>query len=1567
MMISNNNSESSNSGEEYKKILDSFSEKIKIKDSLINKNNENKENNNNNYNNNKVYTITLSGNGAEPPFKAKGLILDHLGTLRIIIPAGLEVASLNPIIYTNYPSLNEQFQREKYSVFHKGPVNPYSGNNDLIFEQKIEKYGCFDYYVEWEDVEEGKTKRGELGTFQINPVLKINDFKLPSDGIILETFLTKCMGPLKDWEKHISMASKLGYNMIHYTPVQEIGASGSSYSIYDQQSISSKIFEPEKPTEQEKLQQLSQFIDRAEKEHNVLGMIDLVWNHTAHNSKWLNEHPEAGYNTDNSPHLKAAVLLDQTLCGFGKSLYGKEIESVEALEKLVKEINDKVIAPLKLWEYYVLNIEKEVEIFKNTYHSSNRVREAVPSSGSTFSPSFLKNIINNPTSEKQEMIKNISKNGTIRAPSYDRYSLHINLDYTYKILDSSPSFGPLTPEEQIQKYEDILKIVNLQLYREYDHDVEAIIKNITERIKYERISSHGPRLGVISSSKPLLNSYFTFIQFREPNGSIREIPLANNGWIFNHNPTIDFASSESRAYLRRDVIIWGDCVKMRYGNSPSDNPWLWEHMKTYTQKMARIFHAIRIDNCHSTPIHLAQYLLDAAREVRPDIYVTCELFTGSEEIDDIFVKKLGINSLIREAMQCHDPSEFSRVVYRYGGSPIGSVHDCEYHSKYPSTSQSYNTKPLKPTLPPALFMDCTHDNETPYQKRTVYDTLPNAAIVTMTVSAIGSTRGYDEIFPKTIDLVNETRLYNPNLNLSSGILPVRTLLNKLHLELSVNDYSETHIHQDGNLLFIQRYSPSLNQSIFCLSHSAFSSDQNNNYEDHEIIIPSKITELIFGARITNVHNNNQPFESKDLLKGFNVDCEILYSTKVLNQMCHLRDLNHDVGVVLKLKYFPKGSILIFRGELPKDCVESIKRIESYIGDQNKLNKTFENINLIDMNVLLYRINEEEKSVTGHGAYHLDNIGELPFCGLSGFVSVLKNIHQYNDLGHPLCENLRKGNWALDYISGRLNQRPNLSSVKDWLNYCFVHLKRLPRNLVPMYFYQIIITAYRASVDKSISLMPSFIQNANWFVHKLAVTTIQFFGVSTPLISNPNVLEGVQDREASLAAGFPHFATGYMRSWGRDTFISLRGILLVTGRYQEAINIIVGFGACLRFGLIPNLLDCGTKPRFNSRDSVWWYLRAIQDTYNCLPSEKEKEQFLQTKVYRLFSPPEYVSPYSTVSEIIQEILQAHASGIHFREPNAGREIDDRMRDEGFNIDIDLNRKNGFLYGGNRSNCGTWMDKMGESTKANNYGEPATPRDGAPIEITAMLYSTVSWLSSLYSSGKFKFGGVDLADESDKSKVTSFTYDQWSKLIQANFEKFYYIPSSNEDKQYTINTSYVHRRYIYKDVVGSANIYQDYQFRPNLCVAMSFAPQLFDNQHASKCIDVVRSHLAGPLGMKTLDPNDPSYHGNYDNAADSGYKPTSKGFNYHNGPEWVWVYGFFLESIIQFKHYPNISTKNHLIEGLLVNHKNHIQTSPRSSLPELTNRDGHYCRDSCDSQAWSIATILGALDKLSKNKN
>ena len=58
--------------------------------------------------------------------------------------------------------------------------------------------------------------------------------------------------------------------------------------------------------------------------------------------------------------------------------------------------------------------------------------------------------------------------------------------------------------------------------------------------------------------------------------------------------------------------------------------------------------------------------------------------------------------------------------------------------------------------PPAMFMECTHDNEMPGDLKSV---LVTAALCCMLPCAVGTVRGFDEMYGKRVDLVRERRRY----------------------------------------------------------------------------------------------------------------------------------------------------------------------------------------------------------------------------------------------------------------------------------------------------------------------------------------------------------------------------------------------------------------------------------------------------------------------------------------------------------------------------------------------------------------------------------------------------------------------------------------------------------------------------------------------------------------------------------------------------------------------------------------------------------------------------------------
>jgi glycogen debranching enzyme len=1373
---------------------------------------------------------------------------------------------------------------------------------------------------------------------------------LPLNALSIFSVISKFMGEYPvDWDKHLNGISQRNYNMVHFTPLMQRGASNSPYSIYDQLSFDPALF----PKGEEDIASL---VSRMEKEYGLLTLTDVVWNHTAHNSKWLEEHPEAGYSVETAPWLESALELDTALLKFGEDLESlglpTEFKSTKDLVTVMNAMRKQAVDGIRLWEFYAIDVKADKEKILDAWTSGKTDPASIQQ------PDLSKFGELGPKEQGQL----IREHGIPASKQvYGRFGRSVDATFgaaILTVLHGDYAQDTSAAEASLSK---LLDAVNLPLYEEYDTDVADIMDQLFNRIKYLRIDDHGPKMGPVNKDSPLIETYFTRLPLNETTKkhSPKALALVNNGWIWNADAMRDNAGPDSKAYLRREVIVWGDCVKLRYGNSPEDNPFLWDFMTKYTQLMAKYFNGFRIDNCHSTPLVVAEYLLDKARKVRPDLTVFAELFTGSEEADYVFVKRLGINALIREAMQAWSTAELSRLVHRHGGRPIGS-----FDVDLPSAGSSHaiasadagvageEITHIRPSPVPALFMDCTHDNEVPAQKRDARDTLPNAALVAMCASATGSVMGYDEIYPKLIDLVHEKRQYTSPFSSANklevgagegGIGGVKRLLNELHTMMGVEGYDETHIHHDGEYITVHRVHPKTRKGIFLIAHTAFPGNESG-----AILAPTHIT----GTQAKHIGSWVLEVDAGDDTKA-----KISGDDKYLKGLpSHTRDIDatriegdgKDVTISVLDTLVP-GSIALFETWIPG--AEHASGLNNFLS--SGADEAFSGLSLVDLNFALYRCDAEERDSSNgeDGVYSIPKHGPLVYAGLQGWWSVLEDIIKYNQLGHPLCDHLREGQWALDYVVGRMEKVASkeghsaLQKPAAWLREKFDAVRGLPSFLLPRYFAIIVQVAYNAAWKTGIHHFGDNVRHGQEFIHQLAMVSVQ----QTGYVNSASLWPTKQ--VPSLAAGLPHFAVDWARCWGRDVFISIRGLFLCTGRFDDAKEHILAFASVLKHGMIPNLLSSGKLPRYNSRDSVWFFLQAIQDYTKMAPNGSS---LLQEKVPRRFLPyddtwfpfddPRAYSQSPTVLEVIQEVFQRHAHGMSFREYNAGPDLDVQMKPEGFQIDIKVDWDTGIIFGGSQNNCGTWQDKMGESDKAGSKGVPGTPRDGAAIEITGLVYSALTWVAKLHESNAYPHAGVDIGDGK------SVTFKEWSDKIKANFERCYYVPvDAKDDRQYDVDANVVNRRGIYKDLYKSGKPFEDYQLRGNYPIAMSVAPELFTPEKALLALSIGDSAILGPVGVATLDPSDLNYRPYYNNSEDSTDFATSKGRNYHQGPEWVWQRGYFLRALLHFdllrrKTAEERTESFQQITRRLDGCKKALRESPWKGLTELTNKNGEHCADS-----------------------
>ncbi|KAI9782187.1 MAG: hypothetical protein M1835_004078 [Candelina submexicana] len=1481
--------------------------------------------------------------------------------------------------WVNIPVKEQEFDRNTYREFKLRP----DFNRTIEIDIPIVTAGAFAFYTTYTPLPDFSTSDVPIPTptrtptyyIDVSPRLTLNGEHLPLDALATFSVISKFMGTYPhDWETHLKGIGQRGYNMVHFTPLMERGASNSPYSIRDQLAFDSECF-PEGEND------IVDMVSKMEKEHGLLGMTDVVWNHTSPDSPWLESHPEVGYNLETAPWLESAFELDTAILEYSGSIEDlglpADLNNEQDLRQVVDGMKTHVMGKVRLWEYYVINVEKVSRGIAEAWAAGNISFPLEGSGGSGLGG--LEDVKDWSLKQKADFL---CANGLIGGDRLgERFRRKIDYPVGAALLTALVGrYGKMGTNTDLgaarSEMTHILDEVNLSFYREYDGDNQEIMQQVYDRVKYIRLDPNGPKLGTISQTNPLVEVYFTRLPVNSTttNHNPRSLALVNNGWVMNVDVRRDNAGASSRAYLRREVIVWSDCVKLRYGSSPEENPFLWDLMAKYSRLTAKYFAGLRIDNCHSTPMVLAEYLLDEARKVRPNLAVFAELFTGSEEMDFVYVKRLGISSLIREAMKSWSTEEMSRLVHRHGGIPIGSfeVDEVSVNAKaLPTAGQVNGNTPfkeeavrrIKRSPVHALFMDCSHDNEVPAQTRDARDTLPNGALVSMCACATGSVMGYDEVYPKLVDLVHEKRLYTSPYSTSdvevrdiqTGIGSIKKLLNNLHVMMGQDGYDETHIHHEGQYVTVHRVHPKTRKGVFLIAHTAYPGYGNGNGGLSPVhLIGTKVRPLGSWRFEVDVDESvkKSVLNDKAVLKGLPSRVVELYDVSLKAE--------DDETIVTLPDAFPPGSIALFETWIPG--AEHSEGLDIFITSGAK--EAFTDLDLVDLNFVLYRSEPEERDSSDgrDGVYTVPNFGSLQYAGLQGWWSILQDVIRDNDLGHPLCQHLRDGQWGLNYIVRRMERMSRiagcerLASPAAWLKQRFDAIRKVPSFLLPRYFALVVKAAYSAAWEQGIRLMADNVREGQWFLQSLAMTSVQYTGFMRSASLYP------QKSVPSLAAGLPHFSSDWARCWGRDIFISLRGLFLATGRFAEAREHILAFASVLKHGMIPNLLSGGNSPRYNSRDSVWFFLQNIQDYTKMVP---DGLRLLQESVPRRFLPyddtyfeyddPRAYSKSSTIEDIVQEALQRHATGMSFREANAGGKLDEQMSSEGFDIDIKVDWETGMIFGGSQYNCGTWMDKMGESQKAGSKGVPGTPRDGAAIEITGLLYSTLVWVADLWRKGDYKYSGVSVDQQ-------NFTFHDWASRIESKFERCYYVPvEEKDDYKFDVNAKIVNRRGIYKDLYRSGKEYEDYQLRPNFPIAMTVAPQLFTSENALYALSIADSALLGPMGMATLDPTDLNYRPYYINSEDSTDFATSKGRNYHQGPEWLWPTGYFLRALLKFDLMRR-TTKEARTESFqqitrrLAGCKKEIAKNSWAGLPELTQKNGQFCPDSNPTQAWSSGCLI-----------
>ncbi len=262
------------------------------------------------------------------------------------------------------------------------------------------------------------------------------------------------------------------------------------------------------------------------------------------------------------------------------------------------------------------------------------------------------------------------------------------------------------------------------------------------------------------------------------------------------------------------------------------------------------------------------------------------------------------------------------------------------------------------------------------------------------------------------------------------------------------------------------------------------------------------------------------------------------------------------------------------------------------------------------------------------------------------------------------------------------------------------------------------------------------------------------------------------------------------------------------------------------------------------------------------------------------------------------------------------IDWHLRGTLYNIHVDP--ADGLLDQGDPHHQLTWMDaKVGDWV--------VTPRAGKPVEIAAL------WYNALMVGAEF----ADLLGEVQSAAE----YRARAEQAKASFEPAFWYDEGG----------------YYGDVLTSVGL--DARLRCNQVIALALPYEIADPGHAASALRVVEAKLLTPMGLRSLSPDDPDYHGIYMGG------PHERDAAYHRGTVWAWPMGAFLRAYLR-AHGDSAAARAQArtwLEPLL----DHVGTEACiGSISEIFDAEAPHTPRGAVSQAWSVAEVLDLLAQLQR---